>query len=390
MNDLLNTMICWWNSTGCQFVNFVLPMLIQSSIIIAIVFILDIFLRNRVRSSFRCGLWLLVFIKLVLPPSLVCPAGLWYWLNSNHISHLISLNTVMPDTSLAPAYSLTKPGDFSEIMPIQWPAVIFALWFAGAIISLAVLTRRWKTACDIVSQAKDADCLSKAILSRCQLELGIHRQVALKVSQKIKGPAACGVFSPAIILPENFTSSLSCNELQAAIVHELAHIKRNDLLSLWFESIIRALYFCHPLLWLANRSIDSAREEAADELAFIALRCNSVDYPQALLNIAQKPFISSISSPHFAGIAESRPSLTRRIRRLVSRSIPVKAQLSLLGFFVLVIMAVALIPMSSGGSPGHIRQVSNYEQLSNISIEENIGLLNQTPPPESSPVNMLK
>ncbi|HEX3890540.1 MAG TPA: hypothetical protein VHX90_06785, partial [Verrucomicrobiae bacterium] len=66
MNPLIETL----NLLGQQFLNFAWPMLWQSSLLITIIFILDFLLRRKIRASIRYALWLIVLVKLILPPSL--------------------------------------------------------------------------------------------------------------------------------------------------------------------------------------------------------------------------------------------------------------------------------------------------------------------------------
>ena len=76
----MNAVVQTVNSAGWSFVNFALPMLIQSSVLILIVLLVDLALRRRVRAVFRYWIWLLVLLKLVLPPSLVSPFSVGAWL----------------------------------------------------------------------------------------------------------------------------------------------------------------------------------------------------------------------------------------------------------------------------------------------------------------------
>jgi len=55
-------------------------MLIQSSLLIGILLLADTLLRQRVRAVFRYWIWMLVLVKLVLPPSLGSPLSLGTWL----------------------------------------------------------------------------------------------------------------------------------------------------------------------------------------------------------------------------------------------------------------------------------------------------------------------
>src|SRR5262245_20069847 len=69
-----------------RFTTFALPMLLQSSLLIAVLAALDWVWRHRVRAALRSAIWLLVPVKLLLPPSLSLPTGIGYWLGQPHRS----------------------------------------------------------------------------------------------------------------------------------------------------------------------------------------------------------------------------------------------------------------------------------------------------------------
>jgi len=66
------------NDLGANFAGFALAMLVQSSLVIVALFLLDLLLRRKVRAVVRYPLWLLLLVKLVLPPSFAAPTGLAY------------------------------------------------------------------------------------------------------------------------------------------------------------------------------------------------------------------------------------------------------------------------------------------------------------------------
>ena len=68
------------NSAGAAFVEFAGRMLVQSSLLIVVLVVLDLILRKRVKAVVRYWIWLLVLAKLLLPPSLSSPTGLAYWI----------------------------------------------------------------------------------------------------------------------------------------------------------------------------------------------------------------------------------------------------------------------------------------------------------------------
>src|SRR6266404_2961569 len=79
MLSLIRTLNYW----GGQALPFAWPMLWQSSVLIAVLFVLDLALRAKVRAAVRYALWLVVLVKLVLPPSLALPTGAAWWVRSN-------------------------------------------------------------------------------------------------------------------------------------------------------------------------------------------------------------------------------------------------------------------------------------------------------------------
>src|SRR5438874_5906187 len=75
----MNTVIEHLNRWGAHALGFAWPMLWQSSLLIASLFVLDIVLRRKMRAAVRYALWLVVGVKLLLPPSFALPSGLGWW-----------------------------------------------------------------------------------------------------------------------------------------------------------------------------------------------------------------------------------------------------------------------------------------------------------------------
>jgi len=76
MTSTIETM----NRLGEGALHFAWPMLWQSSLLIVLLFGLDWALRKRVTAGVRYCLWLLVLVKLILPPTLSLPTGPAWWL----------------------------------------------------------------------------------------------------------------------------------------------------------------------------------------------------------------------------------------------------------------------------------------------------------------------
>src|SRR4030042_3812063 len=74
----MNTIVEHINSAGLSFVEFAVPMLVQSGVLIVILLLDDCRWRKKVKAVFRYWIWMLVLLKLVLPASLSSPLSLGY------------------------------------------------------------------------------------------------------------------------------------------------------------------------------------------------------------------------------------------------------------------------------------------------------------------------
>jgi len=79
MNQTINTCITGLNNIGQGFWDYAAGIFIQSSVLIILLLTIDFLLRKRVRAVFRYCLWMLLFVKLVLPASFTLPTGIGYW-----------------------------------------------------------------------------------------------------------------------------------------------------------------------------------------------------------------------------------------------------------------------------------------------------------------------
>jgi len=67
------------NEVGGVFYDYAASVFIQSTLLVILLFAIDLLLRKRVRAIFRYCIWLLVLVKLILPPMFSLPTGIGYW-----------------------------------------------------------------------------------------------------------------------------------------------------------------------------------------------------------------------------------------------------------------------------------------------------------------------
>ena len=105
-------------------------------------------------------------------------------------------------------------------------------------------------------------------------------------------PFVCGILRPKLVLPRELLATFDEGELRQVLAHELAHVKRRDLLWGWLSEIAALVYFFHPVAHWVSYRVRLERELACDQLAMAACGRGPAAYAETLVRI-----VSSISRP---------------------------------------------------------------------------------------------
>ncbi len=122
------------------------------------------------------------------------------------------------------------------------------------------------------------------LLLQLQQRLDIARHVHLLFSTRINVPMMLGAVKPVILLPIAVINHLATEEVEAILLHELAHIKRHDYLLNIFQTIAETILFFNPFVWLVSGIARREREHRCDDLV-IAATASPIHYARALANI---------------------------------------------------------------------------------------------------------
>ncbi|HEX6629427.1 MAG TPA: M56 family metallopeptidase [Gemmatimonadaceae bacterium] len=113
--------------------------------------------------------------------------------------------------------------------------------------------------------------------------LSLDEPPRLLRSEDAKMPFACGVFTPTIVLPAE-CDTWTPDRRRAVLLHELAHVRRHDLVGHTLGRLACAFYWFHPLVWTAAKQLRSESERACDDLA-LSCGARATDYAEHLLDI---------------------------------------------------------------------------------------------------------
>jgi beta-lactamase regulating signal transducer with metallopeptidase domain/ketosteroid isomerase-like protein len=391
MNELINSCITAINDVGGGFCHFAGSMFVQSSVLIVAFLIIDRLMRKRVRAVFRYWIWMLVFIKLILPPTLSLPTGVGNWLGdyfsagsvvTQHQSDFIqgeALNEpapveaadsavlpqiqppapeiasepVVPSVSEAPMTTetpmITIASDVSAaptLTALTWQGVVFLLWLVGVLVITVLLIQRIIFVKGLIAQSEPAKNRLVDVLENCRRQVGVRRNIRLRLSPNVTSPAVCGLFNPVILIPKTLLEQLSQEKLRAVLIHELAHIKRGDLWINCIQTFLQIAYFYNPFVWLANMIVRRIREQAVDEMVLVALGAEAKNYSNTLIDIAEMAFSRPALSLRLVGVVESKKALSERIKHILSRPIPKTARLGILSLLTIIVIAAVLLPMA--------------------------------------------
>ena len=153
-------------------------------------------------------------------------------------------------------------------------------------------------------------------LEQKRKEAGLKRIIG-KLSSHIQSPMVFGHFKPILLFPVALLSKLTPEQVEAVIIHELAHVKRNDYILNIFQIFIELIFYFHPVTWWLTSIIKREREHICDDEAAGKELNQKLSYAKALLIIQENDAISSIGSLAFA----KKPSeMYLRIKRILEPS----------------------------------------------------------------------
>ena len=189
-------------------------------------------------------------------------------------------------------------------------ALLWAIWGAGALLCLLpVLAGTWHLRA--LRRSGSSCARGDALLRRLSAEAGLHRSIAVRVHESIPGPMTYGTLRPVILLPLD-AESWSDDALSRAMIHELEHVRRGDWLSQYMARIVGALYWFHPLVWMAWRRLSLEAERACDDA--VLRRSEATAYAHQLVLLAER--LASTATPPLLAMAACR-DLSTRVRAVL-------------------------------------------------------------------------
>jgi beta-lactamase regulating signal transducer with metallopeptidase domain len=199
----------------------------------------------------------------------------WLWAATS-LNFMLPVGAVL-DRSLTSHLGWARPLGTVGVAGLriaEHAAVIGPVWLAGAILMSARLYLRIRNDAS-GSQAGPANSAQNFIL----------HGVPVRYTRAGGGPVVEGVLHPHISLPDGIDRLLTRSELDAVLLHELAHARRRDnLIWLLHELALCVLWF-HPLVWITGSRLALYRELSCDES--VIQKAHGEELVSALVKLAK-------------------------------------------------------------------------------------------------------
>jgi beta-lactamase regulating signal transducer with metallopeptidase domain len=244
---------------------------------------------------------------------------------------------------------------FQIHFPAHWAGYLFLAWLAIVFLAMARLIaglwnlRALRRSCVPVNTAELEPALADKIAATMH-ELNAarsfgSRRVALATSERVRVPAALGLWSPMIVLPAWALAELPADELSIILRHEFAHLRRWDDWTNLIQKAVRAVFFFHPAVWWIESRLSVEREMACDDIV-VAETDNPMGYANCLVSLlerslAQRGWTMAQAIVHRAREASERVAQILDKNRPAARAIS-KPVLGLVGTFAA--LCVVMLP----------------------------------------------
>lgn len=309
-------------STLIDVATWILVASIKTTPLILILVLFRGWIRRHFSASARHSLWYIILFSLLVP---------FGW--SANINQQLPFDRAAVSSSEAhlslPATRQTANDEVSNLdenenarapetslfyaTPLAW----FALtWILGAFVMLGITIFQTWQCYRIKRFAVPPEKRLGRLFETCRHQLGARQTVRLLQTDTIESPTLIGYFSPAIVIPANLENSTSDEELNHIFLHELAHVKRHDLLFNWLVCISQILHWFNPLTWQSGKLMRADMEAACDALVLSQLPSSGrKSYGNTLIKLSES-FESYTPSGPALGILENHTELMERIKMI--------------------------------------------------------------------------
>jgi TonB family protein len=347
-------------------VPLLLALALKTTMVLALAWVLTLALRWR-SAALRHAVWTVGVLSSLLLPILVLLMPTWgspYFASVvGHWSAPRSIMTVLAPSTMS-AMSVDAVANTTALS--NWRFLVLLAWAAGVgLLALRLgvgLARLGSRSASCKALVGDDWSRHVAELSR---RLKLTRPVSFLLAEASGPmPLTWGIIRPRILLPAD-AKDWTEERKRVVISHEMVHIRRRDWLWQICAEVLRALYWFHPLVWVAAAKLRQESERACDD-GVLSTGIAGLDYARHLLDLART--FGNARPGWAAALAVARPSsLERRLVAMLNPSIDRRglthaARLTIAAATILLLLPLAALRLPaqnlSGAFTGSVSDAS--------------------------------
>lgn len=288
MINLLNHWsINWWM--------YFIPLIIQNTIFLLVVYGAIVYLKKATAAA-QYSIGLLGLIKLLIPAFL--PIS---WISISYLS-APNFNVLSMGNGIIGAVG----NNSTSMQNLNIYSIFLIVWLTVCLIMILLpLISFWR----IKYRLRQA-VLIETISNNSGSAIQVFK------TDSIALPMTMGFRSKKIFVPQIW-ENWSEEYRMLAISHEISHINRHDGLISGLQTLVQALYFFHPLVWILNRRFDELREMICDEFAIDSQDNDSITYSRFLADVAENMVLNQVDYPTMSSLIKKKTELFNRIQYLL-------------------------------------------------------------------------
>ena len=200
----------------------------------------------------------------------------------------------------------------------EWRVVmpwLGAVWALGFLVLAFQCMYAWaRTRCFATIGLRDASPEWTARFAELVARSGVSGDIRLRVSALVESPVTLGTLRPLVLVPAGFLTGFPPAQVEAILLHELAHIRRHDFLVGLVQTAIRTVLYFNPAVRVISRWVDEDREQACDDFA-VARTGRPLELAKGLAALR----LSLAPAPAMAANSTRGGPLLTRLERLAGR-----------------------------------------------------------------------
>ena len=255
-----------------------------------LLFILKPITAKRLSAKWQYAAWIAVLVLMIVPFYKCIPKSRAKEMPFVPKTAVVTEQQVQTDGAQQNNAEFNAPIEYKEVtvatnVRLRLTDLAAYIWGPGAMVFLLTLFISYFIFLN--RKKKNSTAVSDGeILKSVKKELGIKRNIPIRMADDVSSPMLIGVLFPCVYIPSR---TVSDDKMRMILRHELTHYKRGDLVIKWFAALVNAVHWFNPLCYLARKNLSEACEISCD----MAVTHNMSEeelkvYMQTILELAER------------------------------------------------------------------------------------------------------